>query len=709
MTYFEKHVQEWARNPATTELLEKFGIPKRDLNVLLGLYADAVASKSLSDPESVDYYYIDRFAEPLAHRIDVSVIYSTIFFKWAVNPTQKTLFLAKNIPQSTLDNLCQLYESTDRTYIEEEFSAARKMRRKVIMHVGPTNSGKTYHALRAFAAAQSGVYAGPLRLLAHEIWERINLGQIAPLGSESPDFKGTNEYQNFDKLPHADAIRKHGNPMHARLCNMVTGEEQKIVGVDVGLLSCTVEMVPLKQIVEVGVIDEIQMIGDTQRGSAWTAAVLGLPAMELHLCGEETAVPIVQELLKHTGDEIVVKRYERLTPLTVEETSLEGDWSKIQKGDCVVAFARSNIFKIKQEIEKTTKLRCAVIYGRLPPEIRSEQAALFNDPDSGYDVLVGSDAIGMGLNLKIRRVVFDTLQKSRGAGGGSEPLSISTVKQIAGRAGRFGMHTGSDAPGGFTTTLAEKDMAYLRQALATPFIPLPLARVSFTQESFDRVQHTLPLNSSTATVLQAHHYIGALPRKMRYHESDLSKLAICDFIDKTGGRMTTLEKARYLAAPVAWRDPHSVAATKVFMRASNMHNYVDVHTVIETSPEFEALKTVEKAKDLGHTLRNTSNALSSMESLHKALILYIWMSFRAPIMYPHYDKAVELKIRVERALQWTLVSMSSTKTAQTKWKNVSEDPQEDAQSRPVIPSKTMGAMKAESLERMGRRLEITPQ
>lgn len=54
---------------------------------------------------------------------------------------------------------------------------------------------------------------------------------------------------------------------------------------------------------------------------------------------------------------------------------------------------------MKSRIEEQNKMRCALAYGRLPPEIRAEQAALFNDPKSDYDVLVGSDAIGMGLNL----------------------------------------------------------------------------------------------------------------------------------------------------------------------------------------------------------------------------------------------------------------------------------------------------------------------
>jgi len=88
-----------------------------------------------------------------------------------------------------------------------------------------------------------------------------------------------------------------------------------------------------------------------------------------------------------------------LSPLEIAPRSLERDLTRIRKGDCIVTFSRTNIFNLKKEIEEKTGLRCAVVYGRLPPEIRAEQAALFNDPHSGFDVLVASDAIGMGLNL----------------------------------------------------------------------------------------------------------------------------------------------------------------------------------------------------------------------------------------------------------------------------------------------------------------------
>lgn len=72
-----------------------------------------------------------------------------------------------------------------------------------------------------------------------------------------------------------------------------------------------------------------------------------------------------------------------------------------------------------------------MVYGALPPEMRRTQARLFNDPDSGYDILVASDAVGMGLNLNIRRIIFHTMEKTDG-GGARVPISVSHIKQIAG-------------------------------------------------------------------------------------------------------------------------------------------------------------------------------------------------------------------------------------------------------------------------------------
>src|SRR5690349_2275146 len=118
--------------------------------------------------------------------------------------------------------------------------------RKVILHVGPTNSGKTYQALTRLEQAASGVYCGPLRLLAHEIYDKFNKRGVR--------------------------------------CNLLTGEERRIVDEDAPIVACTVEMASFSKRMDVAVIDEIQMLADAQRGWAWTMALLSIRADELHLC-----------------------------------------------------------------------------------------------------------------------------------------------------------------------------------------------------------------------------------------------------------------------------------------------------------------------------------------------------------------------------------------------------------------------------------------
>ncbi|KAJ1962609.1 RNA helicase, partial [Dispira parvispora] len=123
-------------------------------------------------------------------------------------------------------------------YPQEWFPGARRFARRIVMHVGPTNSGKTHQALQKLERARRGIYCGPLRLLAHEIYTRMNTQGIG--------------------------------------CNLLTGEDRRTADHDVPLLSATVEMADFNTEYDVAVLDEIQMIGDTHRGFAWTDALFGL-------------------------------------------------------------------------------------------------------------------------------------------------------------------------------------------------------------------------------------------------------------------------------------------------------------------------------------------------------------------------------------------------------------------------------------------------
>lgn len=73
---------------------------------------------------------------------------------------------------------------------------------------------------------------------------------------------------------------------------------------------------------EVAVIDEIQMIKDPQRGWAWTRALLGLIAEEIHLCGEAGAADLIRQVCLTTGENVEVRNYKRLTELKIEDSAL---------------------------------------------------------------------------------------------------------------------------------------------------------------------------------------------------------------------------------------------------------------------------------------------------------------------------------------------------------------------------------------------------
>lgn len=68
-------------------------------------------------------------------------------------------------------------------------------------------------------------------------------------------------------------------------------------------------MADLNNEYDVAVIDEVQLIEDPERGYAWTNALLGLKAKEIHLCGDERALRLIASLLQDTGDELNIQEY----------------------------------------------------------------------------------------------------------------------------------------------------------------------------------------------------------------------------------------------------------------------------------------------------------------------------------------------------------------------------------------------------------------
>ncbi|QCE33834.1 RNA helicase [Acetobacteraceae bacterium] len=297
------------------------------------------------------------------------------------------------IPKGSREGNAAIAKAAALDHFAAHFKTARAMKRHITIITGPTNSGKSYAALEALTKAESGVALAPLRLLAHE----------------------------FHDMLLSRGVRS----------SLTTGEE-RIIDPNARHLAATVEMCPLHNPVDVAVIDEAQMLTDPDRGAAWTAAIMGTPAREIFVLGAADCIPMVKRIAELCGDEVSEVSLKRKSPL---ETGHVLSLDRLRKGDALIAFSRREVLDLRAELMAMGK-NVAVIYGALSPEVRCAEAARFNKGKA--DILIATDAIGMGLNLSIKRVVFSALQKFDGRD--VRPLNSQEIKQIGGRAGRYGKH-----------------------------------------------------------------------------------------------------------------------------------------------------------------------------------------------------------------------------------------------------------------------------
>ncbi|KAI3128471.1 hypothetical protein CBS147325_9869 [Penicillium roqueforti] len=506
-------------------------------------------------------------------------------------------------------------EVADLRWPAEWYPRARSMQRTIHLHVGPTNSGKTYHALQRLAKSKNGFYAGPLRLLAQEVYHRFK----------------------------ADGVP----------CSLVTGDDVKFPEDDhvPRITSNTVEMVSLGQEYDVGVIDEIQMIANSSRGWAWTRAFLGAQATELHLCGETRAIPLIRELCALTGDTLEVHRYERLNALEVMPHSLKGNLNSLEKGDCVVVFSRKGIHAMKADIEKTTGRRAAIVYGGLPAEIRTQQANLFNDPDNDYDFLVASDAIGMGLNLSCKRVIFDTLVKR--VPTGLQRLTVPEIKQIGGRAGRYrpanATESTSEEPNvGLISCLEEVDLPYIQQALKLEPPPLSAAGIFPPESVFRKFAAYFPPGVPFEYLIKRVLDIAKV-NPLFFLCDPSSQLENAEIIDTVKG-LPFEDQLKFMVSPMDRKSSGSRDVTGAMADCVAEHHEGRLLDIAHLN-----LEVIEQP------VSGSNDYLHDLESLHRAVILYLWLSFRFGGVFTDRTLASHVKELVEERMVRALTEFSANK------------------------------------------------
>lgn len=493
----------------------------------------------------------------------------------------------------------------------QTFTLARAIRRHIVFRLGPTNSGKTHEALEALMEARSGVYLAPLRLLAMEVRDRLTEAGIP--------------------------------------CNLITGEERVMVP-GAQHTACTVEMLDPSMEVRVAVLDEVQMLADEQRGWAWTAALVGMPARTLFVCGDQSVLEPCLRVVQALEESHEIEYTQRKTPLEVmaqvvqaprikrEPTTTQGSGRRqrqketvgVAKGDAVIAFTRKDVLTLSARY-RAQGLSVASIYGALAPEVRRTESERF--ATGVADVMVATDAIGMGLNLPIRRVIFSTAWKFDGRR--MRPLSATEVRQIGGRAGRYGLY-----PKGYVGAMDQADLNHIRQMLDEPVQEISLRLPIAPAEAHILALADLLNTQSIGVLLQyfANKVASDSPLFQTAGLKDTIELGF--WVDRLAGQLSLTEKFSFACAPVSVDKDHELDYYKRCLRA-----YVERHEM-----QMPAVPSWMKA--------SSPARLEDAEMLSKQISLYAWLSMKFPDVYYQFRELLEFRSQLSRFIERSLLHQS---------------------------------------------------
>jgi len=451
--------------------------------------------------------------------------------------------------------------------------------------LGPTNSGKTWRALSVLKSAGRGHYLAPLRLLALEVCESLR----------------------------QDGVR----------ASLITGEERDI-DPKADILCSTIEMYDSRKETDVIVIDEIQMLADPERGWAWTQAVLGANARHLVACGSLSAASVLREITGMLDEPLEIEQTRRYTPL--EPLPAPVPITQIEPGTILVVFSRRSVIDLATYLAQHTGCPIAQIYGAMPPETRRHEAARFRNGEA--PILVATDAIAMGLNLPAHTVLlgetekFDGVRMSRPAG--------TLLRQIAGRAGRFGMHA-AGAVGGIDYATHQLIAAALHREdrnlqLPLRFQPHPALVHEVADASDARLTETMNLIRD------------------RVASSRLVRFALGPGF---AAKARMLDTKRYRTAiPISQR--MVLAGVPLDL---DRDEYEIARAVGAVARE-EILQAPEAPENRygGDAFATNDTDAQSAERIYRHISAYLWLHFRFPVLFPYRAEAEARRARCARYL-----------------------------------------------------------
>ena len=269
----------------------------------------------------------------------------------------------------------------------------------------------------------------------------------------------------------------------------------------------------------------------------------------------------------------------------------------------------------------------------------------------------------------IKRIIFESTWKHDGIR--KVPLSVSQIKQIAGRAGRFrtanediskegtpavanpdavdvsrAMQYRATTNIGLVTCLDEADLPNIHEALGVEAEPIKAAGILPPADFIDEFASELPKNLPFEYILRKLHEVAVLhPRYFLCNIKD--QVHTVKHIESIK-ELSIDDRCLFGSAPV---DSKTLAGQRV------LHG-------LATCVAEKRVATIADIKEiplevLEQPVRAGQDYLHALEGLHKALILFLWLSYRVPSILKDQEMAMHTKSLVEEKISQTLLEFSA--------------------------------------------------
>lgn len=258
-------------------------------------------------------------------------------------------------------------------------------------------------------------------------------------------------------------------------------------------------------------------------------------------------------------------------------------------------------------------LSVATVYGNLSPEVRRAQAERFREGQA--DIVVGTDALAMGLNMPIARIVMTTTVKYNGYE--EEEIPAALAKQIAGRAGRYGVHEEGFVAG------YDDDTHQVMRALMKEKIP-PVAATGFAvAPSLEQLHRIAAVTGETSLVKLLKRFVHNIdvPDGFFYPRITEEQNERAEWLDTLP--LSVAEKFMLSLVPISSRVP-----------------------VLQSAWEHWALSLAKKKVVKLQPNPNPQHLfymnLQEVEDTCRVYSAYAWLGYREPEYFPSIELAQEL-------------------------------------------------------------------